>query len=52
MERLDQVRFEYDDTVMDAIDRINSVLEKHGLYFEWENAEHDGFDIYFLVKKD
>ena len=47
-----QVKIQYDDDILKIIDKINEVLEEHGLSLEDDMQEHDGFNIYSLVKKD
>lgn len=42
------IRFEYDDQINDAIDKINVALKSHGLILESDEAEHDGFELYRL----
>jgi len=48
------VRLEYDDDLMDAICKVNDELKKQGypIQFECDNEEHDGFEIYELVRDD
>lgn len=45
-----QMRVEYDDQLDGVVDKVNGVLEAHGLRFEDDGNEHDGFCIYTLVK--
>lgn len=39
------ITIEYDDQAYDIIDKINDVLEEHGISMEVENEYHVGFDI-------
>jgi len=43
------IRLEYDDNAIDIIDAMNEALEEHGLKFEDDGKEHDGFIILTLV---
>jgi hypothetical protein len=46
----EQMRVEYDDQLDGVVDKVNGVLAAHGLKFEDDGKEHDGFIIYTLVK--
>ena len=45
-----EIKIDYDDDVLDIIDKVNEVLAKVGMVLQYDNREHDGFDIYSLVK--
>ena len=46
-----KLEIQYDDEMMDVMDRINVLLKSHGLQFNDDGLEHDGFVIYKLEKK-
>ena len=46
----EQVRLEYDDQVLDIIDKINRALFVKGLKLEDDGKDHDGFMILNLVE--
>jgi hypothetical protein len=45
-----ELRVEYDDGADDIIENVNDVLREHGLKFVCDEKEHDGFNLYALVK--
>jgi hypothetical protein len=45
-----QMRIDYDDQLDGVVDKVNGVLAAHGLKFEDDGKEYDGFIIYALVK--
>lgn len=49
-ENENQVKIWYDDNAYYILNRLNSVLSKHGLIFEEDGEEHDGFILLNLVK--
>jgi len=38
-------RVEYDDNAYDIVAEINNITSKHGITLDFDNEEHDGFDI-------
>ena len=44
----------YDDNMLDVIAALNEELEKEGIdaKFEFDEGEHDGFEICTLIKKE
>lgn len=46
-----KVKIDYDDDQLEIVDKINEVLEEHGLKLEDDMQDHDGFIILTLVKK-
>jgi len=45
-----QMRLDYDDQLDDVVVKVNKLIAAHGLKFEDDGKEHDGFCIYALVK--
>ena len=41
----EKLRLNYDDSGIDIVDKINKALEEHGLWFQDDGEEHDGFRI-------
>lgn len=39
------ITLEYDDHAYDIIDKINGVLNKHGITLEVDDEYHDGFEV-------
>lgn len=39
------LRFEYDENIIDVIERIDVALEEFGLTLQFDGKEHDGFEI-------
>ena len=46
-----KIRIEYDDMAEDIVMKLNTALEQYGLRFEFDDQEHDGFEILSLVKE-
>jgi hypothetical protein len=46
----DQLRFEYDDNVLDIVDKINAALAPRGLKVVSDEQAHDGFEIMVLTE--
>jgi len=48
------MQLEYDDQLEDAIEKVNKELKKEGfsIQFKVDGEEHDGFEIYNLVRDD
>lgn len=46
------IRFDYDDQILDVIDKVNAALKKHNLELavKDEEAYYDGYEIYELRK--
>lgn len=44
------LRIEYDDNIVDVVDRLNDALEEHGLKFEDDELPHDGFNVLTLKR--
>ncbi len=40
-----KMRFNYDDSILDVIERIDMALEVYGLTLQFDGEEHDGFEI-------
>jgi hypothetical protein len=45
-EENDTIRIEYDDNILDIIDKIDWVLQFYGLTIQDDEKEHDGFCIF------
>jgi hypothetical protein len=45
------IRLDYDDTELDIIEKVNDILQEHGLKFVDDGLEHDGYIIMNLVTK-
>lgn len=45
---MNQVRIEYDDDVLNIIDKINTALERHGLVFVDDDLPHNGYCLFIL----
>lgn len=45
----DKLTVMYDDTPDKVVDRVNKLLKEHGLHFQDDGEEHDGFCIYTLT---
>lgn len=44
---------DYDDDALAIMDRVNVILKPHGLVFENDEKDHDGFVVYnFKELKD
>lgn len=43
-----ELRVDYDDSLLDVIDKANEILRTVGWVFEDDEQEHDGFEIYTL----
>lgn len=46
------LRIDYDDNLLDVIDKVNEVLEEVGLRFEDDGKDHDGWNEYTIVELD
>jgi len=48
------IQIEYDDQLEDVIDKVNTELKEKGIqiHFEPDNEEHDGFELYEMVRED
>jgi hypothetical protein len=49
---METIRLEYDDDVLDILEKVNEALRERGLTFEDDMQEHDGFSIYILKEID
>lgn len=45
------ITFQYDDSFLEIMDKVNEALKKHGLVFESDEQAHDGFECYRLQKQ-
>ena len=43
-----QIRLDYDDNILDTIEKINKALESRGLRLVDDEKEHDGFMLLSL----
>lgn len=46
------MKIEHDDSIADVIGKINRELRKHGVEFEDDGLEHDGWIEFELVELD
>ena len=44
------IKIYYDDEAHNIISKVNSLLENHGLRFEFDGLEHDSFEILELKR--
>lgn len=44
------MQIEYDDQAEEIMNKVNEDLKEHGLRFEVDNEEHDGFCIFELKR--
>ena len=47
---MEEIKIDYDDSDDTIIEKVNSVIKEHGIYFTCDNKVHDGFNIYLLEK--
>lgn len=46
-----KIKIDYDDMAMTIIEKVNEAIEPYNIYFESDETEHDGFEIYELKEK-
>ncbi len=46
------MKIEYDDDLLEVIEKVNAELWSHNLKFVDDDEEHDGFCLYSLEKEN
>lgn len=50
--KLAEIKIEYDDDILNILDKVNQAISDYGFIFEDDGNPHDGFCILSLIKRD